>query len=92
MTKKGTFNFDRWHVEIVDPVVSFSNVDENGEPIIEEVNKAAMTISVSVLLTTDNGSKYEIPPLDGINVENLDYTTASNVMDRVSIRLDDFKI
>lgn len=86
-----TYKFENWNIDIVDPVVTFNNVDKSGDPIINNVNKADMTIAVDILMTTKGGTKFGYN-LDEISVQDLDYTTAKNVMDRVMVRLKDFEI
>jgi len=85
------YKFDKWNIEIVDPLVSFDKVDAAGDPIIDKVDKAAMTIDVSILMTTPNGTRFGYN-LDEIEVKDLTYTTAENVMKRVIIRLEDFVV
>jgi len=86
-----TYKFpDQWETEITDPVITFYNVDVNGDPKIEEVDKASMTINVSILMTTPS-TKF-LPNINPIPVENMDYSTAANVMERVMDRLADFEV
>ena len=78
-----TYKFEQFNIEIVDPTLTIN-------PIVKEVNPIAMTISVDIVLTTPNGSKFGVYLTD-VAVENLNYDAAT-LEQRVLTRLQDYAI
>lgn len=77
-------------MEITDPTITVLDVDGNGDPIIKNINKSDMTITIELRLQSGEDivdlNEFIVPVL------NLEYTTAKNVMDRILDRLADFKV
>lgn len=84
------YKFENWNIEIIDPIVTCSKLDKEGNPIVEKIDAAAMTIDINILMTTATGTKFGYY-LDAIKVEDLTYK-AADIMPRIMARLADFEV
>ncbi len=78
-------------LELVDPEIIFSEVDSEGNPIVNRVKKADLTISINLILKTPNGSKFGLELTD-ISVKNANYDDPKTILPRVLNRLKDFEV
>ena len=86
MNFKGTYRFpNQTDIEFVDPTIEIS-------PIVNNVNPIDMTIDVETFIAMEGSAKGKFfVNINPVPVDNLDYN-AGQLVERITTRLEDFKV